>query len=102
MKAHILLVAQRRMGKTSLMREVKRRLGSQYHSLFVDLQKASSPQDAIVELCLAMKPYQTLWGKAKDLFSNALNTLSGSIEESDSHCTFGQYRIRADSQAGRP
>ncbi len=49
-KAHLLLVAQRRMGKTSLMREVQRRLEDRYLCLFVDLQKAKNGPDAIVEL----------------------------------------------------
>ena len=40
--ANILLVAQRRMGKTSLMREIGRRLNDDYVVLFVDLQKSLS------------------------------------------------------------
>ncbi len=35
--AHILLVAQRRIGKTSLMREVSRRITDRYTCLHVDL-----------------------------------------------------------------
>ena len=79
--AHILLVAQRRMGKTSLMKEIKRQLKNSYTCLFVDLQKASTPEDALVEISLALKPYNTLWQKTKGLFSNVLNRLSESIEE---------------------
>ncbi len=40
--AHISLVAQRRMGKTSLMKELKRQLNDRYTCLFIDLQKAST------------------------------------------------------------
>lgn len=79
--AHILLVAQRRMGKTSLMKEIKRQLNDRYICLFVDLQKASTAEDAIVEISVALKPHTTLWGKTKGLFSNALSMLTGSIEE---------------------
>lgn len=79
--AHILLVAQRRMGKTSLMREMKRRLKDRYICLFVDLQKASTAEDAIVEISLAVKPFQSLWSKTTELFSNIFNKLSSSIEE---------------------
>lgn len=79
--AHILLVAQRRMGKTSIMREVKRQLNNRYTSLFVDLQKASSAEDAIVEISLALKSHKSLWNKTKDLFSNALSRFTDSIEE---------------------
>ncbi len=79
--AHILLVAQRRMGKTSLMKEIKRQLNSRYTCLFVDLQKALSAEDAIVEISLALKPHNTLWSKTKELFSNVLNKLADTIEE---------------------
>lgn len=79
--AHILLVAQRRMGKTSLMKEIKRQLNGRYHCLFIDLQKAVSSEDAIVEISLALKPYISLWNKTKNLFSNVLSTLVEGIEE---------------------
>lgn len=79
--AHILLVAQRRMGKTSLMKEVKRLLNDRYSCLFVDLQKASTAEDAIVELSLALKSHNKLWGNIKELFANALNKIAGAVEE---------------------
>jgi hypothetical protein len=79
--AHILLVAQRRMGKTSLMREIKRQLEDRYTCLFVDLQKAQTAEDAIVEISLALKPHNSLWNKTKDLFSNVLKLVAGSVEE---------------------
>jgi len=79
--AHLLLVAQRRMGKTSLMREVKRQLANRYTCLFIDLQKASSAEDAIVEISLALKPHKNLWEKTRELFVNALSLIVGSIEE---------------------
>ena len=79
--AHILLVAQRRMGKTSLMQEVKRQLNGRYICLFIDLQKASTAEDAVVELSLAIKSYENLWGKIKGLFANVLNKVVGSVEE---------------------
>lgn len=79
--AHILLVAQRRMGKTSLMKEIKRLLNDRYTGLFVDLQKAVTAEDAIVAISVALKPHTGLWGKTKGLFANVLSTLAGSIEE---------------------
>ena len=79
--ANILLVAQRRMGKTSLMKEVKRQLQDRYTCLFVDLQKAHTAEDAVVEISLALKPYNSLWNKTKDLFSNILRAVAGSVEE---------------------
>lgn len=79
--AHLLLVAQRRMGKTSLMREVKRQLANRYTCLFIDLQKASSAEDAIVEISLALKPHKKLWDNTRELFTNAFAIIAGSIEE---------------------
>jgi hypothetical protein len=79
--AHILLVAQRRMGKTSLIRETKRRLSDRYLCLFVDLQKAASAEDALVEISLALKPYSSQWNKIKGLFANTLENIVEKIEE---------------------
>jgi len=79
--AHILLVAQRRMGKTSLMKEIKRRQAGRYTCLFIDLQKASTAEDAIVEISLALKPHKTLWIKTKDLFANAIGKIINGIED---------------------
>ena len=58
--AHILLVAPRRIGKTSLMREVARRIKDRYISPQVDLQKSRSPADALVELSVATRPYKKI------------------------------------------
>lgn len=79
--AHQIIVAQRRMGKTSLMHEVKRQLNDQYLCLFVDLQKACDAPDSIVELSLTIKPHNTLWNKTKEVFSNILGKFTGAIEQ---------------------
>jgi AAA+ ATPase superfamily predicted ATPase len=47
--AHLHLIAQRRIGKTSLMREVSRRIEDRYICLHVDLQKAQTAEDLMVE-----------------------------------------------------
>ena len=59
--AHLLLTAPRRIGKTSLMKEVARRSQGRFISLYVDLQKAESPSDAVVELSLAAREYEPAW-----------------------------------------
>lgn len=79
--AHILLVAQRRMGKTSLMKEVMRLLADRYICLFIDLQKAANAEEAIVAISIALKPHTGLWNKTKNLFANALSAIVGGIEE---------------------
>jgi hypothetical protein len=78
--AHVLLVAQRRMGKTSLMAEVAESLAERYVCLFVDLQKCQNSSDAIVELSLRIKPYNSLWNKTKGVFGNVLTTVASSVE----------------------
>ena len=69
-----MLVAQRRMGKTSLMHELARRLteAERFTCLFIDLQGATSAEDAVVKLSLAAWPYKNLREKTKGIFSNAL------------------------------
>ncbi len=79
--AHISLVAQRRMGKTSLMKELQRRLSDRYICLFIDLQKDSEPADVVVQLSLSIKPYEPLWKRVKSLFANVWGAVSGGIEE---------------------
>jgi len=80
--AHLLLTAQRRMGKTSLMREAARRIEIEGDRipLFVDLQKAASPADAIVELSLATRHYAPLWAKTKSVFGNILTSIRENVE----------------------
>jgi len=78
--AHILLVAQRRMGKTSLMAEVARRLNSKYIPLFVDLQKARSGADTITEMGVCVRPYAPLWGKTKELFTNIIDKVIEKVD----------------------
>lgn len=77
--AHILLVAQRRMGKTSLMREAARLLADRYACVFVDLQKARNAPEAVVELSLALQGHKTLWEKTKELFANILERVATAV-----------------------
>jgi hypothetical protein len=79
-EAHVLLVAQRRMGKTSLMAEVAELLRDQYICLSVDLQKCRNSPDAMVELSLKMRPYAGIWQRAKDVFGNVLMKAANSVE----------------------
>ncbi|MBL9106809.1 MAG: ATP-binding protein [Myxococcales bacterium] len=77
--AHILLTAPRRTGKTSLMREVSRRLEQRGKDLpiYVDLERSSSPEDAIVELSLATVPHRSLWNRVREGFRN----FAGRVDE---------------------
>jgi hypothetical protein len=96
--AHISIVAQRRMGKTSLMKELSLRLIDKYVCLFLDLQKERSPADAVANLALVLKSHDALWGKAKGVFANVLNVVSGKVEE----VSYGDIgiKLRAGLDAG--
>lgn len=103
--AHLLIVARRRIGKTSLMREAARRLEGRFICLQVDLQKSHSPADAIVELCLATRPHGSLWQKTRGVFSNALGTAAEAVESLEiddliatlrSGVTAGDWQARGD------
>lgn len=75
--AHLLLTAPRRMGKTSLMREVARRLEARFTCLFLDLEGGSSAADAIVELALVARPHASLAGRIGEVF----RSIGGAFEE---------------------
>lgn len=77
---HLLLVAQRRMGKTSLMMEAAERLKNDFTTLYVDLEKAFDGPDTIKELGVAAYAHKSLRGKVKDLFANALASIRKSID----------------------
>lgn len=96
--AHISLVAQRRMGKTSLMKELARQLSDRYACLFLDLQKESLPADAVAELALVLKPHEPLWEKGKGLFANVLGSVASRVEEV-SYADIG-IRLRAGLDSG--
>ncbi|MDE0416009.1 MAG: AAA family ATPase [bacterium] len=80
---HTLLTAQRRMGKTSLVRELLRRLKEtrEFETIFVDLEAAADPADAIAEIGVQSSTLRGVWDRIKDGFSNLLQTASGRIEE---------------------
>ncbi len=79
-RANIILTAQRRMGKTSLMHEAMERQKDQYYFFFLDLESSKSPADMIVDLSIKSKPHTHLWEKTKGLFSNVLKGIKN-IEE---------------------
>ena len=69
---HTLLTAQRRMGKTSLVRELLRRLDEEraFETVFVDLEDAASPADAIAEIASQSRRVRGAWDGIKQAFAN--------------------------------
>ena len=80
---HTLLTAQRRMGKTSLVRETLRRLAEagEFEPLFVDLEDADGPEDAIAEIAARTLAAQGRWLPIKRAFANFLAQTGDRIEE---------------------
>lgn len=68
--AHVNIIAQRRIGKTSLMREAARRLSRDHLCLHIDLQDGKSPEDAIVAISKATHAHKSLWTKTQEVFGN--------------------------------
>ncbi len=69
---HTLLTAQRRMGKTSLVRELLRRLQVQgrFETIFVDLEAADTPADAIAEIAVQSREMRGVWRRLKSWLAN--------------------------------
>ena len=80
---HTLLAAQRRMGKTSLVRELQRRLAEtgEFEVVFVDLEAAANSADAIAEIGVQTKPVRAAWDRIKTNFSNLVRSAGDRIEE---------------------
>ena len=80
---HTLLTAQRRMGKTSLVRELLRRLAEtgEFETVFVDLEAAMESADAIAEIGVRAKPLRGAWDRIEAGFVNVLKGAGDQIEE---------------------
>ena len=79
--AHVSIIAQRRIGKTSLMHEASRNLSDDFVCLHVDLQDVSDPGYFITKLSIEVSKHKPLWKKAAGIFSNALGAIRDNIEE---------------------
>ena len=76
---HTLLTGQRRMGKTSIARELGRRLEAQgWVSLFADVEGAASAEDVIAEIAKSVHPVQPIAAR----FATAMQRwFQGNVEE---------------------
>ena len=93
---HVLLTGQRRMGKTSIVRELGRRLESEgWVFLFVDVEGASCAEDAIADIARAVHPIRPI---ASRFALTMKRWMSESIEEI-SALDFS-VKIRAGLDAG--
>ena len=80
---HTLLTAQRRMGKTSLVREHLRRLDEEgeFATVFVDLEGAMDAADAVAELTTQARTVRGVRSKVVSWLGSSLRDVRDSIEE---------------------
>lgn len=93
---HTLVTAQRRMGKTSLVRELLRRLdeSGDVATVFVDLEDAATAADAIVEIAAAAKRVRGLWNRLREWIARSSNMAVDRIDE------LGVSELRVKLRAG--
>ncbi len=93
---HTLLTAQRRMGKTSLVRELLRRLADEgrFETVFVDLEDAGSAADAVVEISVQSRRVEGAWRLIKSWFANVLREVGDRID------TLSVSEVRVKLRAG--
>ena len=89
---HTLLTAQRRMGKTSVVREVLRRLDEEgsFTTIFVDLEGANDSADAVAEIAIQARSARSAWGRIRETFANSLRDVRDHVDE----VGFADLRVR--------
>lgn len=75
--ANLIIIAQRRMGKSSFLREYQKRQGDtgKQTCLYVDLEDCETPQDAIAALATAAAPQRDARQWLGDIFKTAAGAL---------------------------
>ena len=93
---HTLLTAQRRMGKTSLVREMLRQLDEdgEFATVFVDLEGAMDAADAVAEMATQARPLQSVRRRITSWLSNSARDVRDNIEE------LGVSEFRVSLRAG--
>jgi len=96
---HVLLTGQRRMGKTSITRELGRRLTASggWSALFTDVEDAICPEDVIADIARATHPVRPITSRLDGLASVA-QRVAGAVEEVGVRDV--RLKIRAGLNAG--
>ena len=97
---HTLLTAQRRMGKTSLVRELLRRFKTEgaFETVFVDLEDAANPADAIAAIAIEAGSVTRARSRISSLIANLLQGVSDRVEEME--VADIRVKLRAGFNAG--
>ena len=93
---HTLLTAQRRMGKTSLVRELLRQLDEdgEFATVFVDWEGAMDAADAVAEIATQAHPLKSVRRRITSWFRNSVRDVRDNIEE------LGVSELRVRLRAG--
>ena len=78
--ANISIIAQRRIGKTSLMHEASENLPQGYIGLHIDLQAAQDVSDVVVKMVTATQTVSAIWPRIRGCFGNFFQSVKDSIE----------------------
>ena len=93
---HTLLTARRRTGKTSLVRELLRRLEGEgrFETIFIDLEDAFEPADVVAEIGVRSRSVQGAWHRVKSGFTNVLRDVTDRVD------TLAISEVRVKLRAG--
>ncbi len=78
--ANVSIIAQRRIGKTSLMHEASEKLPQGYVGLHIDLQAAQDVSDVVVKMVTATQTVSAIWPRIRGCFGNFFQSVKDSIE----------------------
>ena len=80
---HTLLTAQRRMGKTSLVRELLRQLDGEgeFATAFVDLEGAMDAADAVAEMAIQARTVKNVRSRVVSWLGSTLRDVRDNVEE---------------------
>lgn len=96
---HLLVAGQRRMGKTSLLQELGRRLETDgWLYLFVDVEGATCPEDVITDLARALYPVRPM---ALRMASTMSNWFAENIDELSAYDFGVKFRAGLDARSWR-
>lgn len=80
-KSNILLLGQRRIGKSSLMLETANRLKDEFICLYTDIENCDSPEDVIVKFGKTAQEHRSLIKTIRDGFVKVFGNIKDSVEE---------------------
>lgn len=80
-RSNILLLGQRRIGKSSLMLETANRLKDEFISLYTDIENCDSPEDVIVKFSKTAQEHRSLIKTIRDGFVKIFGNIIDSVEE---------------------